>query len=439
MQRSRLIVLGPCFAALLSLVACTHASSDPTGTGGSGDTGGSNGPGTAGTTGTGGTTGVAGTNGSGTGGSLSTAGTNGSGTAGNNSAGSAGRGGTTGTAGTNGSGTGGSVSTAGTTGTAGNNSAGSAGHGGTTGTAGATGTAGSTTGTAGATGTGGTGGTTIVDQGGVPLAKVGDMTNVSTKYLNLGDIRLINNRWGSDALNCTGTQQSVFVNSDRTVGYSFNRPTCGGARADPDFPELEFGVAPFGTASSLLTSPPYSSTTLLPIQIKDLQSATVNIDTFATSFQNPTYWDNNFEFWISKNDPRTSADAGVYAEIIMFTGWQSNRLSSTGGWPCDVSGSVTAGSTSYNLCHQRDDWSTGHWRFFNFNIASGPFTSLSTTADVKAILNWIMSKYSGFTTDMWLTRIEVGTEVDDMTQGTAKIKNLTFTINGTAKSIQLAN
>jgi hypothetical protein len=39
---------------------------------------------------------------------------------------------------------------------------------------------------------------------------------------------------------------------------------------------------------------------------------------------------------------------------------------------------------------------------------------------------------------MWLTRIEVGTEVDDNTQGTGKIKNLTFEINGTAKSAQFA-
>ena len=35
-------------------------------------------------------------------------------------------------------------------------------------------------------------------------------------------------------------------------------------------------------------------------------------------------------------------------------------------------------------------------------------------------------------------RIEVGTEVDDNTQGTATFKNLTFEVNGTSKSIQLA-
>jgi hypothetical protein len=39
---------------------------------------------------------------------------------------------------------------------------------------------------------------------------------------------------------------------------------------------------------------------------------------------------------------------------------------------------------------------------------------------------------------MWLTRIEVGTEVDDNTSGTAKIKNLTFEVNGQNRSFEFA-
>ena len=274
----------------------------------------------------------------------------------------------------------------------------------------------------------------------MPLAKAGDTTSTSKKYLNLGDMRLINNRWGSDALDCNGTQQSVMVNSDKTVGWMFNRPACGGARGDPDFPEVEFGVAPFGTTSSLLTTPAFSSTTLLPIQLKDLQSASVNIDNFFISVSGSSpYWDNNVEFWISKNNPRTSTDGGVYAEIIMFTGWQASRLQQTVGWPCDKSGTVTAGTTSYNLCHQSDDWSSGHWRFFNFNINQGPFSSWTGKMDVKALLDFVRSKYSGFTDTMWLTRIEVGTEVDDNTSGTAqRIKNLTFEVNGQNRSFEFA-
>jgi hypothetical protein len=102
---------------------------------------------------------------------------------------------------------------------------------------------------------------------------------------------------------------------------------------------------------------------------------------------------------------------------------------------------VTAGGSSYVLCHQSDSWGSPKsgvkWRFFNFNLSNGPQNTFSGKVDIKAMLDWVMKTYSGFNTDMWLTRIEVGTEVDDNTQGTAKINNLTFEINGTSKSIEI--
>jgi hypothetical protein len=323
--------------------------------------------------------------------------------------------------------------------------AGASGKAGTTGAGGSVSTTGAagTTGTTGAAGTtGGAAGTsgTIVDQGGVALTKPNVTISTSKQYFNLGDMRLINNRWGSDALNCAGTMQSVSINADKTLGWSFNRPTCGGMRGDPDFPEIEFGVAPFGTTSSLLTTPPFSSTTLLPIQIKNLTSASVTLDNFTTTFQDASYWDSNFEFWISKEDPTVNANAGVYAEIIMFLGWEGNRNNTAaGGWTCDKSGSVTAGATTFNLCHQSDTWSNGRWRFFNFEVSNGPLSDYNNKADVKAILSWVMANYTGFTTDMWLTRIEVGTEIDDNTQGSAQVGNVTFEINGTSKVPQFSN
>jgi hypothetical protein len=180
-----------------------------------------------------------------------------------------------------------------------------------------------------------------------------------------------------------------------------------------------------------LTSPAFSSTTLLPIQLKSLTSATVNFDSFNSTYQKPGYYDTNFEFWISKENPLTSSSPGVYAEIIIFLDWDNVRESST-GWPCENLGNVG----NYKLCHQSDKWGSG-WRFFNFEL-NGQQKNFSGQADVKAILDYVKGKYSGFTDTMWLTRIEVGTEVDDNTQGTTKINNLTFEINGTSKSIELA-
>jgi hypothetical protein len=272
----------------------------------------------------------------------------------------------------------------------------------------------------------------------MPLAKPGATTSTTKAYLNLGDMRLINNRWGSDGLGCTASNQSVFVNSDKTIGWTFNRGNCNEQNhANPDFPEVEFGVAPFGKTSSLLTSPAYSSTTLLPIQLSALKSASVTLDNFSLNVTNPTYYDANFEFWISKNDPTTNNDGGVYAEIITFTAWNATRQTgSTTSWACQITGK-TVPNTSFSLCHQSDTWASG-WRFFNF-LAGGGTNNYSGKVDIKAILDYIRSQYSGFTDSMYLTRIEVGTEIDDNTAGSSKTNNLTFEINGTSKSIQLGN
>ncbi|HVT09395.1 MAG TPA: hypothetical protein VHO67_18170 [Polyangia bacterium] len=334
------------------------------------------------------------------------------------------------------------------TATGGNNATGgsnaSGGRGGSNPTGGSTGNGGGSPGSGGSgTGSGGSGAGgssgTGTDMGGVALAKACDSVSASKAYLNLGDMRLLNNRWGSDALNCGGSMYKVMVNCDNTLGYSFSRPVCGGSRGDPDFPEVEFGVAPFGANSSLLTSPKFSSTTLLPAQIKTINSASVTITSLAATFTSPSYYDTNFEFWISKDNPLTSSNPQVYAEIIIFLDWEANRQNgSSGGWSCDASGSISSGGNTFNLCHQKDDWSSGHWRFFNFVLSNGPSSNFTGKGDVKAILDWVMNKYSGFSTDFWLTRIEVGTEVDDSTAGQVKLQNVAFEINGTTKTPQLA-
>jgi pectin methylesterase-like acyl-CoA thioesterase len=167
LRARRLTILA---VATLAISAC--ASSDDTGTPG---TGGSSIGGTTGGAGKGGTTGSAGNGGAGTGGSSS--GTAGAGTPGNagtnggagtvggaGTRGNAGNGGTMGQAGTTGAagrgGTTGAAGNAGTTGSAGRGgTTGSAGRGGTTGQAGSGGQAG-TVGSAGTTGAAGRGGTT---------------------------------------------------------------------------------------------------------------------------------------------------------------------------------------------------------------------------------------------------------------------------------------
>jgi hypothetical protein len=455
---SRLARFSTCIATLFALTHCNNeAATVPDGSGGSNPAGGSSAQGgstsTGGSTSAGGATSTGGTN-SPTGGSTGTTG-GANATGGNRTGGTTGTtGGANATGGTN-SPTGGANATGGTTGTTGGaNATGGNRTGGTTGTTGGANSTGGVTSPTGGTATGGTatGGTGAVDCKGQALAKAGDTTSASRGYLNLGDMRLINNRWGSDELGCTGTTMSVSTTTGKALGWSFNRPTCGGSNAKPDYPELEFGVAPFGTGNdaALLTSPSCSSTSLLPIQLKNITTASITLTNYSITLPNPgcgcttvgstttctCSWNLDFEFWLSNDNPITNPNPGVYAELIGFWGWQVGR------WPCDTaltSKTVASSGKTYKLCHQSDTWNstTPHWRYFQFWDTVGPQTSFNGKVDLKPFIDWLVSAYA-VSTDKWLTRIEIGTEIDDKTSGSAALQNVAFEINGQSRTPQFA-
>ena len=430
MPNSRLIHFSTCLATLFSLTHCGGNTASPApcsadqagcvsaGAGNSSTGTTTHGTATGGATSAGGITSVGATTAAG--GSSATGGT---------SAKTSAAGGSSATGGTTANG-----GTAPTGGTSAKTSTGTNSVGGTTPTGGTS----SVTTTAAATG-----GSTS-DQSGVALAKAGDKVTTSTDYLNLGEIRLLNNRWGTDELNAAksgscNTTMSVNVNSDKSVGYTFNRGNCGDDGSHPDFPELEFGINPFGASSSLRTSPAFSSTTLLPIQIKDIKSASVNLGSFNLNIPNKSgaRWDNCFEFWLSQRNPATDPDPGVYAEVIAFYTWETDPKLM---WACDQSGSVQAGDKSYDLCHQKDSWPTSgstQWRFFHFNMQGGPSDSFSGKVDAKAFLDWLVQKYN-VSTDLWVTRFEVGTEFDDNTSGSVSISSVAFEVNSQTRSVVIA-
>lgn len=268
------------------------------------------------------------------------------------------------------------------------------------------------------------GGAPLVDKNGIALAKPGDSKNQSRQYLNFGDMRLIVNKWGSDELRCN-TSLRVFVDSNQSFGWTFDRGTCGGAKEKPDYPEIEFGIHPFDSNSSLVTTPSFSSTALLPIQIKDLKSASVTLDGLDIKIQKASTYNFNFELWLSQKNPNTDPNPGVHAELITFIGWQDD-------WACDKSGNVRAGDRGFKLCHQSDSWAGGRWRYFQFRLDSGSTHSFSGKIDIKALLDWLVTNHS-YSKDLWITRFEVGSEIDDNTSGTVTLKNIAFEVNGVTK------
>jgi hypothetical protein len=258
-----------------------------------------------------------------------------------------------------------------------------------------------------------------------PNTEKGVQTTVSQEWFKMGDLRLLNNDWGSKSLNCT-TPYRVFIENDGSFGWEFTRGKCGGDNASPDYPEIEFGIHPFGTAKDLVTSPDFSSTALLPIQIKDVTSMSVRIDQLNVQLQNAASWNSNFEMWVTDQHPVTGSHSCPVAEIMVFWGWQNGR------WPCDQDGSLQAGTDTYSYCHDTEGWGCG-WRYTQFRVNGGPKTGYNGTLDVKAILDWMVNQ-KGFSRDLWVSRLEIGTEMGDNTSGKVTIRNLTFEVNGTSKS-----
>ncbi|MET0794945.1 MAG: hypothetical protein ABW061_25725, partial [Polyangiaceae bacterium] len=232
-----------------------------------------------------------------------------------------------------------------------------------------------------------------------------------------------------------------FVNADKSFGWNFDRGDCdkAGSNSKPDFPQLEFGIHPFGIGSSDATSPGFSSTTLLPLQIKDIMSASVTLDSLNITIDgtNNKSWDLTFEFWLSQQNPATTQNnAGVYSELMTFWGWQDGRYpeppNGTGPKGNGAGDMVPAGTKTYKLEVQDDAWAGGKWRYFQFRTSDGPLRSFSGTVDVKKLIDYLVSK--GYSKDLWVARLEVGSEIDDNTKGSVSMKNATFEVNGQMRS-----
>jgi len=277
-------------------------------------------------------------------------------------------------------------------------------------------------------------------------ASRGTSTDVPQDYLRLGEIRILNNNWGSEDLGCTApnSTMNVFVDDTGAFGWNFNRQDCAQMTdtSHPDFPQVEFGIHPFGVGSDLETSPPFTSTTVLPIKIGEIETATITLDNFNIQLNGQDSWNITWEFWLSERHPIDDPNPGVYAEIMGWWGWDAGR------WPCDMNGDgmvdygprVSGGNKEYTLCHQSDSWASG-WRYFQFRAGDGSDGNISTnftgTVDLKPFIEYLKND-KGYSSELYLTRLEVGSEIDDLTGGTVKMQGITFEINGESRSQVIA-
>lgn len=264
----------------------------------------------------------------------------------------------------------------------------------------------------------------------------------------MGELRLLNNKWGSVQTKCPDASQEIFVNADHSFGWEFSRGSCGfyvSAGDSPDYPEVEIGIAPFDK-----TGPDaevnVSTSDILPLQIKDINSASVTLDNYRIELEagKDKSWNLNFELWVSIKDPRVELLPDPEIELMVFWGWNENRWGCDDAWSQNGVGSnqMSSNGKNYTLCHQSDTWGSDEkpWRYFQFrdNDGSPQHKDFTGKLDIKATLDWLV-QHAGVSGELWVTRFEVGTEIDDNTAGKVTIDDMTYEVNGEERSPQFAN
>ncbi len=165
------------------------------------------------------------------------------------------------------------------------------------------------------------------------------------EVLHLGEIRLETNEWSD-----TNQTTCIFLDHDGTFGIEWKRGSTGHGKGDnpppPNYPKAEIGIAPWNPKGE----PMKSTSAILPIQLKDLKSASMTLDVTTTTTTN-NGWNLAFELWLSDKDPRTEK-TGPKAELMVFLGNQPKY------WPWEPKGgTLNDGHNTYTLYETSDEWS----------------------------------------------------------------------------------
>jgi hypothetical protein len=262
---------------------------------------------------------------------------------------------------------------------------------------------------------------------GTTITLPGTSSTMEEQILPLGCMHLLSNRW-SDPM----AAETLFLNADSSFGWSWQRGNTGPMYSwgsPPNYPELEFGVNPWGLA------PAISTTDLLPMQLKNMHSASMTINVDANIMQPGSGWDLAYEMWLTPNDPTQGTTNPEYEIMVFFGNWPSYFPTTP---TCDslvnnvaCGTQVESGGNSYTLFYSSTQWSgPPAYNYMQFrDSANGGTGTFNGTLDIYPFLQLVNP--SG---DLWVTRFELGTEAYVNSQGTTTITNVSFEVNGTTES-----
>jgi hypothetical protein len=227
-------------------------------------------------------------------------------------------------------------------------------------------------------------------------------------------MHLLTNEWTDPA-----ADTCVFLNMDGSFGWKWTRGATGtGANPNyPNYPELELGINPWNSKGI-----DQSTTTLLPLQLKDIHSASMTVDVSTDVGGNNKGWNLAFELWLADKNP-VLGPASPKGEIMVFL---SNAPDYYPPTP-DTQDTLNDGAHDYKLYVSSDNWGTwGYYRQYRLDTHDGKY---SGKLDIGAFLRHYLND-EHWDGNLWVTRFELGNEVYQNSGGTTTFKSITFEVNG---------
>ena len=236
--------------------------------------------------------------------------------------------------------------------------------------------------------------------------------NTNNCALNIGNYRLYNNKWGSP-----NSSQSIFVNSDNTVGFSWNNSQGGW-----NYPEIVAGTARNCGGNTWPGGP-------FPFTQSNLNSCSTQITYKFT--QKPTNWWNfAFDVYWMKNT--TQCDTGKMYNIMV---WIHGLPQNAGTL---VKDNISDGYNTWTLYHMTKPY--GPWYGLLLknrnNIPYEPV--LNQQYSIKIDLKKLFDAVGGINGSWYLPGIELGCE-NSATSGptSGKIQIITYNLEVNGKTIGL--
>ncbi|MGL1902082.1 MAG: cadherin repeat domain-containing protein [Fibrobacterales bacterium] len=246
----------------------------------------------------------------------------------------------------------------------------------------------------------------------------------SAHSFELGDFRLFNEAWGSRELACDQAIYQTSIETSGTLLWNFSRDICLGGSDRPDHVGIQLGTHGYGDNPVFLL-PNTSSTTILPIQISNINSLMLDIENLEITSENDEFFAHMINLVFTTEIPSPHSHGIIYSEMPIFLNWNPGR------WACDLNAinpslieEIKSNQITFDLCHQYEDG----YRYFQFRHSNDTLNTYTGAFSIQPFINYAINT-AGFPDSLWLSAIELKSEINNNASGSVSLDNISVHVN----------